>query len=58
MKKFYKWFTSTGGVIQTHDFDLVCSRFENEPKTLQESSFKNRAEQIKARFNHQFKGFF
>jgi endonuclease V-like protein UPF0215 family len=51
-KKFYKWFKNLGGNVNIADMTNIHERL-NEP-ILIVSTFKNRAKEIKEKYNYKF----
>ena len=53
LKNFIKWFTDLGGAMDQHMEDVCKARMQ--PVPVPKSSFRNRPEEIKEKFNHKFK---
>ena len=53
VEKFFKWFRGVGGTTPGHASELLKRSFAPLPEP--ESSFKNRAEEVKRMYNHKFR---
>jgi len=51
---FIDWHKANGGNLANYNVELISQKIDN-PILTQSSSFKNRATEIKLKYNHRFK---